>query len=76
MITEHDRVVLKVDVMEHGLLEGDVGTVVHVHSGGKAYEVEFVALNGETAAVVTLKASQVRVVGKMEITHARQLVPA
>lgn len=76
MVREHSRVVLKVDVLEHGLLEGDVGTVVHVHSGGRAYEVEFVALNGETAAVVALKASQVRSVEKMEITHARQLIPA
>lgn len=76
MIGEHDRVVLRSDVLEHGLMEGDVGTVVHVHTGGKAYEVEFVALDGETAAVVTLKASLVRSVGKMEITHARQLVPA
>jgi len=76
MINEHDRVVLKADVLEHGLMEGDVGTVVHVHAGAKAYEVEFVALNGETAAVITLKASQVRTVGKMEITHARQLAPA
>lgn len=76
MTNEHDRVVLKVDLLEHGLMEGDVGTVVHVHPGGKAYEVEFVALNGDTAAVVTLKASQVRGVEKMEITHARQLVSA
>ena len=59
MTSEHDRVVLRADVLERGLLAGDVGTVVRVHTGGKAYEVEFVALNGETAAVVTLKASQV-----------------
>jgi hypothetical protein len=54
-----------------------VGTVVHVYRDGLAYEVEFVALDGHTAAVVTLEASQVRPVTPREITHARALaVPA
>jgi len=70
---EHERVVLRKDVLEHGLKEGDVGTIVHVHKGGHAYEVEFVALNGDTAAVVTMSASLVRSVRKREITHAREL---
>jgi hypothetical protein len=43
---------------------------------GKAYEVEFLTLDGRTAAVVTLEAAQVRVVGPREITHARELAPA
>jgi len=76
MVREHERVVLKTAVLEHGLMDGDVGTVVHVYPGGKAYEVEFVALNGETAAVATLKASQIRPVERLEITHARQLAIA
>jgi hypothetical protein len=76
MVQEHERVVLKTAVLEQGLLDGDVGTVVHVYPGEKAYEVEFVALNGETAAVVTLKASQVRPVERLEITHARLLATA
>ena len=76
MIQEHDRIVITTDVLDHGLMDGDVGTVVHVHPGRNAYEVEFVALNGETAAVVTLKASQVRPVERLEITHARHLAIA
>ncbi len=52
MIKEHDRVVLTVDVPAEGLEAGDVGTVVHIYSGGVAYEVEFVTLEGNTAAVV------------------------
>ncbi len=73
MIKEHDRVVLAATVPSEGLVEGDVGTVVHVYRDGQAYEVEFTTLEGKTAAVVTLEASQVRPVGKREITHAREL---
>jgi hypothetical protein len=40
---------------------------------GQAFEVEFVMLDGRTAAVVTVEASQVRPVLPGEITHAREL---
>lgn len=73
MIKEHERVVLKAPVPAEGLEAGDMGTVVHLYCDGLAYEVEFTTLEGETAAVVTLEASQVRPVGKREITHAREL---
>lgn len=73
MIKEHDRVVLVVTVPSEGLVVGDVGTIVHLYRDGQAYEVEFTTLEGKTAAVVTLEASQVRPVGKREITHAREL---
>ena len=68
---EHDAVVLACDLPEHGLAEGDVGTVVMTHAGGAAYEVEFVTLEGETMAVATLEASKVRPVAHREIAHAR-----
>jgi hypothetical protein len=73
MIREHDRVVLTTNVAEEGLEAGDVGTVVHVHGQGEAYEVEFMTLDGETIAVATLRASQVRPVSRREMTHARPL---
>jgi hypothetical protein len=73
MIKEHDRVVLKKEIPEQGLKTGDVGTVIHVHKKGEAYEVEFVALDGETLAIATLDASQIRPVQRKEITHARLL---
>ena len=73
MIREHDRVVLTTPVPAEGLETGDVGAVVHVYRDGQAYEVEFVTLDGRTAAVVTLEADQVRPVHKREITHAREL---
>ena len=70
---EHERVVLKTAVPAEGLEAGDVGTVVHLYGDGKACEVEFLTLDGHTAAVVTLEASEVRPVGRHEITHAREL---
>ena len=76
MIKERDRVVLTTNVPAEGLEAGDVGTVAHVYRDGLACEVEFVALDGRTAAVVTLEATQVRPVGAGEIPHARQLTTA
>jgi len=71
MIKEHDRVVLKTSVPGQGLKAGDVGTVIHIYKPAAAFEVEFLTLHGETVAIATLDASQVRPVQKREITHAR-----
>jgi hypothetical protein len=73
VIREHDTVVLACDLAEDGLKEGDVGTIVHIYSGDAAYEVEFMTLDGETVAVVTLEKHQVRPVRRGEIRHARSL---
>jgi hypothetical protein len=70
MIKELDSVVLTEDLAQPGLKRGDIGTVVLVH-GGAGYEVEFVSLRGETLAVVSLGAHQVRPLGQREIAHAR-----
>jgi hypothetical protein len=42
-------------------------------TGGKAFEVEFMTLDGQTAAVATVEASAVRPVTSREITHSREL---
>jgi hypothetical protein len=47
---------------------------MHVYRDGGAYEVECTTLEGKTVAATTEEASQVRAVGKREITHARTLV--
>jgi hypothetical protein len=73
MIREHDRVVLTVALPDHGLEPGDVGVVVHVYPREEAYEVEFVTLGGQTAAIVTTLADQIRPIGEHEIPHAREL---
>ncbi|MBI5708457.1 MAG: DUF4926 domain-containing protein [Armatimonadetes bacterium] len=75
-IKELDRVVLTKALPEHGLVAGDVGTVVLIHRGSAGYEVEFVALDGETVAVATVSASQVRSILPKELSHARSYVGA
>jgi len=70
MMNELDTVVLTTDLPEHSLEAGDLGTVVLVHRHG-GYEVEFMTLDGETVAVVSLSPDHVRPVGRREIAHAR-----
>ena len=74
MIKEHDCIVLTQDISDEGLQAGDVGTVVHIHQGGVAYEVEFVTLTGQTVAVATVLSSQLRPVSQQDVAHARERV--
>jgi len=75
-IQEHDQVVLTAGLPAEGLESGDVGTIVHVHRGGEAYEVEFMTLAGNTLAVATVLASRLRPVSKRDVSHVRQLAAA
>ena len=75
MIDELERVALTVDLPEYSLSRNDVGTIVLVH-GDKGYEVEFMTLQGETIAVVSVFADQVRPIGPHEIANARPLQAA
>ncbi len=75
MIQELETVVLTVDLPEHHLQKGDIGTVVLTHQNG-GYEVEFVTLDGETTAVGSLTPAQVRSIGQGEIAHVRSLEAA
>lgn len=70
---ELELAALTKDLPEHGLVSGDIGTVVLVHRGGEGFEVEFSTLFGKTVAVVTLSASQVRPINPREIAHARRV---
>ena len=71
--SELDIVVLARSLPEHRLEEGDVGTVVHCYREGAALEVEFVTGEGDTVAVLTLEAGEVRLMEKREILHVRQM---
>ena len=73
MIHEHDCVVLTQDIPDDGLKAGDAGTVVHIHEGAVAYEVEFMTLTGLTVAVVTVLGSQLRLVTSRDVSHVREL---
>jgi hypothetical protein len=68
-IREYDLVVLTVDLPEKGLKAGDVGTALVLHEEGVAAEVEFMTEAGETIAVLTLLAEQMRPAREDEIRH-------
>lgn len=72
MYEELDVIVLAKDMNKHHLERGDVGTVVHVYKDKRAIEAEFLTAEGKTVAVLTLKTSDVRPVGKDEIMHVRE----
>ena len=80
MFREHEQVVLTADLTGdegEGLKPGDVGVVVHVHPDGEAYVVEFLTIDGDTAAIATVLPSQARAVTGADMTHARHVeIPA
>ena len=76
MIKEHECVVLTADLPAEKLEAGDVGTVVHIHKDGVAYEVEFITLDGHTVAVATVGSAQLRPVSRRDISHVRELQAA
>lgn len=72
MIAEHSLVVLDCEPPHEKLSRGDVGTVVHVYKAGRGYEVEFVDGVGQTVALVTVGADDVRPIEAGELLHARR----
>jgi hypothetical protein len=65
-----DVVVLTRDLPEHGLLRGDLGTVVEQY-GPEAIGVEFVAASGRTQALVTLRLEDLRPVADDDLVAVR-----
>jgi hypothetical protein len=76
VIRELETIVLTRDIAEHGLTRGDIGAVVHCYKDGVAFEVEFVAGEGDTVAVITLESKDVRPMHPNEILHAREIKAA
>ena len=72
MIAEHSLVVLDCPPPHEKLNRGDVGTIVHVYKGDRGYEVEFVDGGGQTIALVTVSADDVRPIESGELLHARR----
>ncbi len=56
-----DVVALTVDLFEYKLWRGQVGTVVEILAGGKAFEVEFSDRDGRTYESVGLRPNQIMV---------------
>ncbi|OGE64915.1 hypothetical protein A3I48_03745 [Candidatus Daviesbacteria bacterium RIFCSPLOWO2_02_FULL_36_7] len=60
MFEELEIVELAQDIKEHNLKEGERGTIVEIYKDGEAYEVEFVASDGRTTALLTLMPNDIR----------------
>ncbi len=65
-----DTVVLRRDLPDQGLREGDLGAVVQVYEPD-GLEVEFVTASGRTEALLTLKASDVRLGNDTDLVAVR-----
>lgn len=79
MFREHTQVVLTAPVAGDGgevMEPGDVGVIIHIHPGAAALVVEFLSLNGDTAAIATVLPAQARPVTSQDMTHARPLPAA
>ncbi len=70
-IRELDTVVLNHDLPEHGLRSGDLGAVVHM-DGDDHLVVEFVLHSGETQALVSLSAADVRPLDPNDLPAVRR----
>src|SRR2546421_8322690 len=57
------------DLPEFRLRAGHVGTVVEVYAGGKAYEVEFMDEEGDTVALLTISAQDLRSATKTDLKN-------
>ena len=73
MFQEFEVVVLTEALPDEGLEAGDTGTVVEIYGNGKGYELEIFNAVGDTIAVVTVFASQIRPLSENDIHHVRVL---
>ena len=60
MFAEHESVTLARDLPEAGLAAGIRGAIVHVYAADGPYELEVVADDGSTIALVTIEAADLQ----------------
>ncbi len=71
-----EEVVLLEDIIDKGLLKGDVATIVEYHSvfeGEDGYSLEVFNVLGDTIAVITLPESAIAPLTENEIFSVRAL---
>lgn len=66
-----DTVVLRRDLPEHGLRQGDIGAVVQIYEPD-GIEVEFVRASGRTQALVELTVNDVRAIEDEDLISVRR----
>jgi len=69
-----DTIIITVNIPDHRVLAGDIGTVVEVYTEPHlAFDVEFVNPDGSTRALLTLSPEQVRSLSSADVLTTRQL---
>ena len=63
-----DTIALSKDIPEENLVRGQVGTIVEIHRGGEAYEVEFADPEGRMYALAPLPADAFIVLRHVPVT--------
>ncbi|WP_414039226.1 DUF4926 domain-containing protein [Acidithiobacillus sp. M4-SHS-6] len=71
MTRELDTVALVEDHPDEGLVKEDIGIVVMVHDGRKAFEVGFVTVASDTLRVLTLTVDEIWSISAMDVPHVR-----
>lgn len=66
-----DSVILTCDLPEHGLHDGDLGVIVHVHVPD-CFEVEFFDASGDTQAVIPVCDSDLRPAEQDDLSSMRR----
>lgn len=69
-ISELDPVALLADIPQEGLTAGRTGTVVYVHDGGNAYEVEFILAPRKSIVATVPRAQLLKLQGLPSIPAA------
>ncbi len=65
-----DTVVLDINIPEHNLIKGDLGTVVEIYEPD-GIEVEFVMGTGKTRALLTLNKNDIRSLSESDVLSVR-----
>ncbi len=72
-----DTIIAVANFPEHGVLAGDIGTIVTIHAAPTpAYDIEFVNPDGTTRALLTLSPQQVRRLAPADVLTTRQVALA
>ena len=72
-----ESVIAVANFPEHGVLAGDIGAIVEVHTiPTPGYDVEFVNPDGATPALLTLAPHQVRRLTPTDVLTTRQIALA
>lgn len=68
---ELENIVLNIDIPEHHLKKGDIGTIVFQCENKNTYEIEFSTFSGNSIAVLTLSDNDIRPIQNAELPHVR-----